>query len=184
VFAQHGYALPDTPTMALHRGDLAGLEAHLRRDPRLLERRFTLREIYPPECGCANDGRSGMHWTPIDGTTLLHLAIDFHEREIVDWLLARGADVNARATIDADGFGGHTPLFNALVCGPWHDPGVTQRLLERGALTDVRVNLRKFLDWREEPGWHEARTITAAEWARTFPEQGWVNTPALRLLQV
>jgi ankyrin repeat protein len=184
LFAQHGYALPDTPTMALHRGDLAGLEAHLRRDPRLLERRFTLREIYPPECGCANDGRSGMHWTPIDGTTLLHLAIDFHEREIVDWLLARGADVNARATIDADGFGGHTPLFNALVCGPWHDPGVTQRLLERCALTDVRVNLRKFLDWREEPGWHEARTITAAEWARTFPEQGWVNTPALRLLQV
>ena len=30
-----------------------------------------------------------MHWTPIDGTTLLHLAIDFEEREIFEWLLAR-----------------------------------------------------------------------------------------------
>ena len=64
-----------------------------------------------------------MHWTPIDGTTLLHLAIDFREREIFDWLLAHGADVNARAAIDRDGFGGHTPLFNAVVCGPWPDDG-------------------------------------------------------------
>jgi hypothetical protein len=183
LFAQHGYHLPDTPTMALHRGDISRLEAHLRRDPRLLQRRFTLREIYPPECGCPNEGRSGMHWTPIDGTTLLHLAIDFHEREAFDWLLARGADVNACATIDAEGFGGHTPLYNALVCGPWHDPAMTRALLERGASTDVGVNLRKFLDWREEPGWHEARNVTPAEWARTFLEKGWVNTSALRLLE-
>jgi len=43
---------------------------------------FTIREIYPPELGCANDERSGMHGTPIAGTTLLHLAIDFDEQEI------------------------------------------------------------------------------------------------------
>jgi ankyrin repeat protein len=183
LFATHGYELPDTPTMALHRGDISRLEAHLRRDPQLLERRFALREIYPAACGCSHEGRSGMHWTPIDGSTLLHLAIDFHEREMFEWLLARGADVNARATTDAEGFGGHTPLFHALVCGPWHDPAITHALLQRGALTDVRVNLRKFLDWRAEPGWHEARQVTAAEWARTFPEKNWVNTPALHLLE-
>jgi len=106
LFAARGYELPDTPMMAFHCGDVSRLEEHLRRDPPLLERRFTLREIYPPECGCANNGQSGMHWTPIDGATLLHLAIDFREREIFDWLLAHGADVNARATIDADAFGG------------------------------------------------------------------------------
>jgi hypothetical protein len=82
IFAQSGYDLPDTPIMAFHRGDVSQLEKHLRRDPKLLERRFTLGEIYPSECGCANDGRSGMHWTPIDGSTLLHMAIDFREREI------------------------------------------------------------------------------------------------------
>jgi hypothetical protein len=55
LLAQRGFELPDTPIMAFHRGDLAQLEKHLRRDPQLLERRFTLAEIYPTECGC--DGR-------------------------------------------------------------------------------------------------------------------------------
>jgi hypothetical protein len=183
LFASHGYDLPDTPVLALHRGDLARLEAHLRRDPQLLERRFALSEIYPAGCGCASGGGLGMHWTPIDGGTLLHLAVDFRETDIVDWLLAHGADVNARAAIDADGFGGHTPLFNAVVVGPSQDTIVTRRLLQHGASTDVRVNLRKFLDWCETPRWHEARDVTAADWARTFPEQGWVNQPALALLE-
>lgn len=182
IFAAHGYQLPDTPMMAFHCGDVSQMERHLRRDPRLIERRFTLREIYPVECGCASNGQSGMHWTPIDGTTLVHLAIDFREREILDWLLAQGADVNARAMIDSDGFGGHTPLFNAVVCGPWHDLGMTRALLEGGARKDTRANLRKFLDWIENPHWHEVRSVTAAEWGRGFPERTWVNTQVLQLL--
>lgn len=181
-FAQRGYDLPDTPTMAFHRGDISRLEKHLRRDPRLIERRFTLGEIYPPECGCANDGRSGMHWTPIDGATLLHLAVDFREREIFDWLLAHGADVNARSATDRDGFGGHTPLFNAVVCGPWPENGMARTLLDRDAAKDARASLRKFLDWTEQPRWHEAHDVTAAEWARGFPDKGWINTEALQLL--
>jgi hypothetical protein len=59
---------------------------------------------------------------------------------------------------------------------------MTGTLLERGAAKDVRANLRKFLDWIENPRWHEARDVTAAEWGRGFPEKGWVNTEALRLL--
>ena len=182
IFAARGYQLPDTPMMAFHRGDVSQLEKHLRRDPQLIERRFRLHEIYPMECGCASHGQSGMHWTPIDGTTLVHFAIDFREREILDWLLARGADVNARAMVDGDGFGGHTPLFNAVVCGPWHDLAMTRSLLERGAIRDTRANLRKFLDWIENPHWHEARNVTAAEWGRGFPEKSWVNTEVLQLL--
>ena len=178
--ARHGYDLPDTPIMAFHRGSVADLEAHLRRDPTLLARRFTLREIYPPELGCGDDG--GMHWTQIAGTTLLHLAIDFREREIFDWVLARGAEVDARATVDAHGFGGHTPLFNTVVWGPSDDATFAEALLARGASADVRASLRKFLDWNEQPRWHEARDVTAAEWGRGFPERGWVNETALRLL--
>jgi len=182
IFAQRGYDLPETPMMAFHRGDISRLEEHLRRDPRLIERRFTLHEIYPPECGCGTHG-AGMHWTPIIGSTLLHLAIDFREREIFDWLLAHGANVNARAATDAEGFGGHTPLFNAVVCGPWPDAGMTATLLERGAAKDARASLRKFLDWIAAPHWYEARNVTAAEWGRRFPETGWVNGEALRLLE-
>jgi len=182
LFAEHGYELADTPMMAFHSGDITALENHLHHDPQLLERRWALREIYPPELGCPNDGRSGMHWTPIAGTTLLHLSIDFAEREIFDWLLVHGADVNARAIIDADGFGGHTPLFHTAVCGPWRDTAMIEALLARGASTDVRASLRKFLDWCENPRWHEARDVTPAEWGRGFPEESWVNTEALRFL--
>lgn len=182
ILARGGHDLPDTPIMALHRGSRVGLERHLRRDPQLLARRFTLEEIYPPECGCGKDG-PGMHWTPIGGATLLHIALDFHELDLAGWLLAHGADVNARAAVDADGLGGHTPLFNAVVCGPWHHELPTRVLLGHGARRDVRASLRKFLDWIEEPRWHVARDVTAAEWGRGFPDQGWVNGQALRLLE-
>ena len=182
-FAQRGYALPATPTMALHRGDISALERHLRRHPRLLERTFTLREIYPPELGCNDGDRAGMHWTPIGGTTLLHIAIDFREWEIFQWLLSHGADVNVRAAVDAQGFGGHTPLFNAAVNGPWPDSGFVASLLQRGADRNIRVNLRKFVDWCEQPQWHEARAVTPLEWARTFPDRGWINDATLIALE-
>lgn len=182
LFVQNGYRLPDTPLMAFHRGDLARLQEHLRQDPGLLERRFSLRDIYPVECGCAAD-RAGMHWTPIDGTTLLHLAIDFREHAIFDWLLDAGAEVDAQALVDPDGFGGHTPLFNTVVCGPWPDATFARRLLERGARQDSRANLRKFLDWIETPHWYEARNVTAAEWGSRFPEKNWVNAEALKLVE-
>lgn len=145
-------------------------------------------KIYPPELGCHDDGRSGLHGTPLDGATLLHLAIDFDESEIFDLLLENGADVDARAAVDRDGFGGHTPLFNAVVnCaamyGRQRDAAMTRALLARGARRDKRASVRKFLDWRENPGWHEARDVTPAEWARDFPETHWVNREAVRLLE-
>ena len=182
IFARQGYTFPDTPIMAFHRGDLERLRDFLRRDPDLAERRFSCVEIYPPELGCAKDGRSGMHWTPIDGTTLLHLAVDFDEEEMFELLLARSADVNARARVDAEGFGGHTPLFNTVVSHGAHAGAMARRLVEQGASPALRASLRKFLDWCETPRWHEARDVTPAEWGRTFPEKSWVNAEAMRVV--
>jgi hypothetical protein len=188
LIAASGVALPDTPIMAFHRGDVDRLKSHLKNDPDLIEKRFTYREIYPPELGCHDDGLSGLHGTPVDGTTLLHLAIDFDEQAVFELLLSRGADVNATASINADGFGGHTPLFSAVVseawlCGRQRDGIMTGMLLDRGAARDARANLRKFLDWNTKPDWHEARNVTAAEWGRTFPDLRWVNQELLRTLE-
>ena len=55
MYAQHGCPFPDTPMMALHRGRIDLLEAHLRRDPQLLSRAFTFAEIFPPELGCHDE---------------------------------------------------------------------------------------------------------------------------------
>jgi hypothetical protein len=187
-FKARGYQWADTPMMAFHEGDLDRLKYHWQRDPQLIHRRFSYREIYPPELGCTDDGRSGLHGTPIDGTTLLHLSIDFDERAIFDWLLEQGAHVNAAAIVDKDGFGGHTPLFNAIVSdayvnGRQRDAYMVRRLLDLGADINVRVNLRKYLDWREEPGWHIAKNVTPLEWAAGFPERGWVNREAVSMIE-
>lgn len=187
-FKARGYNWEDSAVMAFHTGDLDRLKTHQQHHPELIHRRFSYREIYPPELGCADDGRSGLHGTPIDGTTLLHLSIDFDEREIFDWLIEQGADVNAAALTDAEGFGGHTPLFNAIVSdayvnGRQRDAYMIRRLLELGADTRVRVHLRKYLDWREEPGWHIARNVTPLEWAANFPERGWVSQEGVSLME-
>ena len=187
-FKKRQYQWTDTSMMAFHCGDLNRLKIHLQNDPTLIDRRFSYREIYPPELGCADDFRSGLHGTPIDGTTLLHLSIDFDEQEIFDWLLDHGADVNAAAIIDKEGFGGHTPLFNAIVNdayvnGRQRDAYMVQRLLDLGADFNIRVNLRKYLDWCEEPGWYIARNVTPLEWAANFPERGWVNREAVGIIE-
>jgi ankyrin repeat protein len=187
IFVRRGYELPETPIMAFHRGQLDRLKDYLRRDPGLVERRFSLQEIYPPELGFVGE-MEGMCGTPLDGTTLLHLAIDFDEQEIFDLLLAHGADVNAPATVDAAGFGGQTPLFNAVVScayenGRQRNAAMARTLLDRGASRTVRANLRKFLDWIEEPRWHEARDVTAVEWGRNFPRKEPVSAEVLRLLE-
>jgi hypothetical protein len=187
-FKSRGYDWGDTALMAFHCGDLQRLRDHLKRDPQLIHRRFSYPEIYPPELGCATDLRSGLHGTPIAGTTLLHLSVDFDEQEIFDWLLTQGADVNAAATIDKEGFGGHTPLFNAVVSnayvnGRQQDAYMTRRLLDLGADIGVRVNLRKYLDWREEPGWHIALDVTPLEWGAGFPESSWVNRKAVNMIE-
>jgi hypothetical protein len=59
---------------------------------------------------------------------------------------------------------------------------MARRLLDLGADPLVRVHLRKYLDWREEPGWHIARNVTPLEWAADFPERGWVSKETIRMI--
>jgi hypothetical protein len=101
--------------MALHRGRIDLLEMHLRRDPGLLSRRFSHQEIYPPELGCNVDESFALGGTPLAGSTLLHMCVDFFELPIARWLIQQGMDVNVKAAVDAEGFGGHTPLFSCAV---------------------------------------------------------------------
>jgi ankyrin repeat protein len=180
VFAEQGYDLPDTPTMALHRGRLDLLAEHQRRTPDLLSRHFTDAEIYPAEVGLKPG--EGMHVTPIEGTTLLHLAIEFDDLETARWLLDHGADVNARAAVDADGFGGHTPLYHAVVTLGRRDDAKARLLLERGAIPNVRANIRKQLRDVGDPEkerLQEYRDVTPLAYARQFVVPEWVSEPAL-----
>lgn len=193
LYLRHGLELPDTPAMALHRGRIDLLEEHLSRDPALLSRTFSHREIYPAELGCG-DPLDATVGTPLDGTTLLHMCVEFDELEIARWLLDRGMDVNARAAIGPSGFGGCTALFNTVVSqpnfwmnhrnrGPWAAP-FTELLLERGADPNLRASLWKRLHpGHGDPARHEYRDVTALSWGRRFHAPIFVSEPALRLIE-
>ena len=187
IMAEQGIALPDTPPMALHRGRIDLLENHLRRDPQLLSRTFSHRETFPPALGCHADESLALHGTPLAGATLLHMCVDYDEIEIARWMIERGADVNAQAAIDAENFGGHTPLFGCVVsqsyrCGRQRDGEFTRLLLDHGADPNVCASLRKRLRFTDDDRMHEYRDVTPLAWGERFQDQDWVNRAAMRLI--
>lgn len=187
LFARHGIELPDTAPMAVHRGRIDLLEEHLRRDPASITQTFSHEEIYPPEMGCHADHSLALHGTPLAGATLLHVCVDNDEIEIARWLIERGADVNARAAIDADGFGGHTALFGCVVSQPYRvglrrDDGFARLLLDHGADPNTRASLRKRLRFVEDETMREYRDVTPLAWGQRFHDQDWVSKPVMALI--
>ena len=113
------------------RGDVARLATRLDADPQLVHRRF-------PELDC---GSTGGRRLLLQGATLLHVAAEFGQFEAVRLLIARGADINARATVDAAGVGGQTAILHAAT--QFWDRGLpmVQLLVEHGADLGVRAKL-------------------------------------------
>lgn len=184
IVAEHGFALPDTPPMAVHRGRIDLLQEHLGRDRGLLARTFSHRDIYPPELGCHADESLALGGTPLAGTTLLHMCVDYDEIDIARWLIERGADVNAKAAVDADGFGGHTALFGCVVSQPyrvgrWKDDTFARLLLDHGADPNARASLRKRLRFVDDETMHEYRNVTPMAWGERFHDQDWVSAAVM-----
>src|SRR5712691_8262305 len=122
----------DAPAvLALLRGRMDDLAKLFDADPALVNKRF-------PELDC---GQSGGRSLLLQGGTLLHVAAEYGNVGAVALLLDRGADVNARATVDAAGLGGHTAIFHAVT--QFDDDGlpITRLLVERGADLAVRAKL-------------------------------------------
>jgi ankyrin repeat protein len=115
----------------LLRGRLDRLADQIDADPALASRHFA-------ELDC---GKSGGRSLTLQGGTLLHVAAEFGHPAAAALLLDRGADVNARAAVDAAGVGGHTAIFHAAT--QFDDGGfpVAELLIERGADLTVRVKL-------------------------------------------
>lgn len=185
LFAQQGIELPDTPPLAVHRGRIDLLEKHLQRDPGMLARTFSHQEIYPPELGCHADETLALHTTPLGGATLMHLCVDNDEMEIARWLLERGMNVNAKAAIDHDGFGGHTALFGCVVAQPIrlrNNDEFARLLLDHGADPNVRASLRKLMRFVGDEALHEYYDVTPLAWGERFHDQEFVSRPAMRLI--
>jgi hypothetical protein len=193
MWVESGFDPPDTPTMALHRGRIDLLEAHLARDPDLLTRTFDIAEVFPLAPACSREPYTAQG-TPVHGTTLLHIAAYFDELEIGEWLLDRGMDPDARAAIDADGFGGYTALFSTVVSQRnfWVNYGLgqpdearfTRLLLERGANPNIRASVRAGLEQGHGGGpLREYRDVTPLSWGERYDAKIFVSRESLRLIE-
>jgi len=193
MYVEHGFEPPDTAVMALHRGRIDLLEAHLSRDPDLLARTFDIADIFPLAPACARDPYTAQG-TPVHGTTLLHIAAYFDELEIGEWLLDRGMDPNARAATDADGFGGYSALFSTAVSqrnfwvnygkGEPDEARFTRLLLDRGADPNLRASLRARLEEGHGGGpCREYRDVTPLGWGEQFHARIFVSRESLRLIE-
>jgi hypothetical protein len=99
-------------------------------------------------------------------------------------------DVNVRAATDAQGFGGYTPLFSAVVSytylvrsiyarpKPDRDP-FAELLLDRGADPSARASLRTRV---HSEVIHEYRDVTPLGWGARFHDQALVSKPAMKLM--
>jgi ankyrin repeat protein len=118
--------------LAILRGRLDELSKLLDADPALIHQRFGEFDFGPG---------TGTRRLTLKGATLLHVAAEYGATETARLLLERGAEVNARATLDEAGIGGQTPIFHAVTQFDDWGVAVAKLLIERGADLSLRVKL-------------------------------------------
>ena len=179
-----GLPLEDTPITAFHQGRVDLLKKHLSNIPDLIHRRFTLEEVF--DTPFFMNPTDGLHLTPLEGTTLLHLAVEYDEQEIIQWLVKNGADVNAKSAVDEQGFGGHTPLFHTAVTFTPEDTLKAAFLLENGANPNYRCSIRKQLKYagkRYMEDIMEYRDVTPISYARQWQIDQNISQGAVKVIK-
>lgn len=154
--------------LELMRGRLDELGRMLDQDPGLVHRRFAELDW----------GSTAYRRMTLRGGTLLHVAAEYGNVAAARMLVARGADVNASAEVNADGIGGQTPLFHAA--SQFYDYGlaVARYLVESGADLSVRARLPGHY---EQPD--EFVECTALGYALRFPGSDKTDNATVRFLR-
>ena len=160
------YNLPGVLDTIQNRVDR--LAVQLDQNPDLVHRPF-------PELDC---GSTGGRRLLLEGATLLHVAAEFGCMESAALLIARGAPVDARATVNEAGVGGQTALFHAVTQFRDYGLPMTRLLLDRGADLSVRVKLPGHYERPEE-----FVECTPLGYALRFPGDELPNEQTIRLLR-
>jgi len=116
------------------------LEALLLDDESALRPILDLQRKFSPLCA----------YTSCEGVSALHICAEFNSVRCAKALIMAGADVNARANIDANGLGGQTPLFHTVNSNGNHCRPMMELLVDSGADLDVRID---GLVWGDTMDW-------------------------------
>ncbi|HCL31271.1 MAG TPA: hypothetical protein DIC52_22950 [Candidatus Latescibacteria bacterium] len=174
-----GIELPPVYAYAAHLSRLDLLQKYIDRKPKAIGRLYAEHEVYPPELGIELPPVYA-YVTSLTEVTLLHMAVEWGDLPLATWLLNQGADVNATAGVDEQGFGGWTPIYHGLVTlrVPRHQRDLIDLLLSRGADVDVTASIRKPLADEPPHDYVEYRDAPL-EYARQFVYPDLINEAAL-----
>ncbi len=92
-------------------------------------------------------------FTPLKGASALHVCAEYNSLKCAAALIKAGANLNARAAVDADGFGGHTPIFHTVNSHDNYSRPMMELLARAGAKLDLRL---KGLVWGSGFPWETA----------------------------
>jgi hypothetical protein len=98
VFVDYGLSFDDKVLLAVLMDDAITLDKLLTENPEAIKTSYTL--------DCA--------FTPLYGASLLHVCAEFNHLASAEILIKRGIDINQKAGLDENGFGGHTPVFHTV----------------------------------------------------------------------
>lgn len=134
VFVDYGLLFDDRVLLAVLLDDAPTLEQQLRTHPDAVNKRYTLR--------CA--------FTPLYEATLLHVCAEFNHTACAKVLVKAGAEINAKAGIDKNGFGGQTPVFHTVNQNLNRSAEMLDFFLSRSA--DLQITV-KGLIWGKDYPW-------------------------------
>lgn len=98
VLVDYGLELDDPVLLAVLLDDANQLDIQLASSKNVLLKKYSL------------DGA----FTPLYEVSLLHICAEYNHLACAEVLVKHGADINATAGLDANGFGGHTPIFHTV----------------------------------------------------------------------
>jgi hypothetical protein len=99
AFIDAGLEFHDQALLAVLAHDAGKLETLLKSDKTIAQKTYFL---------------FNNTYTPLTGGTLMHFCAEYNSIACAKVLVQNGADVNAKAAIYENGFGGHTPIFHAV----------------------------------------------------------------------
>ncbi len=134
LLLERGAVLDDPKIAPVLLNDPMALESALQTDKALIDHRTSMVSTF----------------TALLGASLLHVAAEYGNLAVAEKLIELGADVDARAALDASGLNGHTPLFHTVNSNANRSLPVMELLLNAGARTDI---LLKGITWGKGFEW-------------------------------
>jgi len=123
AFVDYGLQFDDKALLAVLLDDAFALEQELKNDPGLIHKKYNLR--------CA--------YTPLFEASLLHICAEFNHCATAEVLLKHGMDVDVKAGIDENGFGGQTPVFHTVNQNGHQSAALLDYLITQGA--DLKITI-------------------------------------------